>query len=445
MAPLCGGRLPRRPDQVTGAVSIGYRADMAKGPQNKKKTRAGQPKPKPQPEATAGPAGKDEPECDEGGMDWRSLHLWQIQPVRDGLFLTAVVFLVLLGYWLSTITVPLLIALALAYLTEPLIERAHDKWGWSRQRSIFVLLGLALVLVAVAVFVAVPLVVGQTLRLVSQAPAYLDRIQAYFAEQGYSPTMEQLVETVKGWLSGGSEPVKAGPMFSTAGEAVRVVGAILGSVVYLLFLLFLIPFYYYFFALWYPNIVAFSGKLVPDAKQERVVDLVRKMDRAVSGFVRGRLVICSIMGIMFSIGWGLCGVPYWLLLGLFTGALSLVPYVGGVGLPMAVGLLYFKLADSPEEAINYWRLLWPILVFGVVQFAEGYILVPLIQGKATNLDPVTLLVAVLAGGTIMGIYGMILAIPLAACSKILLIEVVWPRFRAWAEGEEADPLPISRE
>ena len=69
-------------------------------------------------------------------------------------------------------------------------------------------------------------------------------------------------------------------------------------------------------------------------------------------------------------------------------------------------------------------------------------LTPLIAGKATNLDPVTIFVAVLAGGSVLGAYGMLLAIPIAACVKILIQESVLPNVRKWARGEADDPLPF---
>ena len=90
-------------------------------------------------------------------------------------------------------------------------------------------------------------------------------------------------------------------------------------------------------------------------------------------------------------------------------------------------------------------LLWPTLVFSIVQIIEGYVLTPLVAGKATNLDPVTILVAVLAGGSVLGVYGMLLAIPLAACAKILIMDVLMPKIHNWTEGRATDPLPIDRD
>jgi predicted PurR-regulated permease PerM len=91
-----------------------------------------------------------------------------------------------------------------------------------------------------------------------------------------------------------------------------------------------------------------------------------------------------------------------------------------------------------------WIVLAPCLVFGLVQFLEGYVLLPLIAGKATDLDPVSIFVAVLAGAALAGVYGMLLSIPVAACLKIYLREVVMPRLRAWSSGRANDPLPFDQ-
>ena len=91
----------------------------------------------------------------------------------------------------------------------------------------------------------------------------------------------------------------------------------------------------------------------------------------------------------------------------------------------------------------WWGIiLWPTLVYLICQFADDYALTPLIAGRATNLDPVSIVVAILAGGALAGLYGMLIAIPVAACIKILLREVFMPRIRQWIDGTVDDPLPI---
>jgi predicted PurR-regulated permease PerM len=121
-----------------------------------------------------------------------------------------------------------------------------------------------------------------------------------------------------------------------------------------------------------------------------------------------------------------------------------VPFLGIIGIPLSIGLLFLEQLGVPEASrMTWWGvILWPSLVFGIVQALDGWILTPLIAGKATNLDPVTIFVAVLAGGSVLGAYGMLLAVPVAACIKITLQEVVLPNILAWAHGEAKDPLPF---
>ena len=210
------------------------------------------------------------------------------------------------------------------------------------------------------------------------------------------------------------------------------------------FLLFLIPFYFYFLVLWYPDLVRFGAQLVPRDNRESAISLLQEMDDVVNGFVRGRLLVSFIMGVMFSVGWWLVGVPYAFVLGMTTGALSTVPFVGGLGAPIAIGLAVLARLELPEvERAAWWiPVVLPAAVFGLVSAIEGWVLLPLIAGRATRLDPVTIVVAVLAGGALLGVYGMLLAIPLAACLKILVIRIVLPRLRAWSRGDVSDPLPI---
>lgn len=168
------------------------------------------------------------------------------------------------------------------------------------------------------------------------------------------------------------------------------------------------------------------------------------MDAAVAGFVRGRIVIAFIMGTILAIGWMIVGVPYAILLGIGVGVLCAVPFLGLIGIPLSVGLLFLDQIGLPEaERMAWWGIIvWPVLIFAIVQALDGWLLTPLIAGKATNLDPVTIFVAVLAGGSVLGAYGMLLAIPVAACIKILIQEVLLPKFHAWTRGEADDPLPF---
>lgn len=234
------------------------------------------------------------------------------------------------------------------------------------------------------------------------------------------------------------------PFASLLGSGVQQVVARVVDVITLLFLGFLVPFYFYFFSVSYPEAIRFLHGLVPEQKRERVAYLAREMDRAVSGFVRGRIVIALLMGVMTAIGWKFCGVPYAITLGLAAGVLSIVPYLGFAAVPVAVGMLLLDQVGMPagERMAWYWIIGGPFLVFAIVQVIEGNLLTPIIAGKVTGLGPVMIFVAVLAGASIAGVYGMLLSIPAAACLKIYWREVILPRIKDWSAGRRADPLPL---
>lgn len=426
---------------------------------------------------------KDDPSslgAPQARSDIRTLHLWQLQPVRDLLVIAAIAGTVYAGYAMRTVTVPLLVALALAYLFEPIVSRLASWRRMNRPLAVSVILGALFVGVGGAVGLLVPLAVGQTLsfgeslrsgrydtainRAIESVPEqYRDDVRAW-TERIVHPMPSTAAAHEPSSAPGGPESAPSaetrreaaaaeGNGFGLGSSVITLLGA--GSaqvysfalaVLQLGLIAFLIPFYFYYFSVHWPSIVGFLASFVPDEKRAPTLELVREMDRAVAGFVRGRIVICTIMGVMFAIGWQLCGVPYGIALGLLTGAFSIVPYLGGVGLPFAVGLLLVEQfgIDEAQRMGLLSILLWPTVVFVVVQSVEGYILTPIIAGKATNLDPVTIVVAILAGGSVAGIYGMLLAIPLAACGKIAAKRLLLPRISDWARGRAPDPLPIER-
>lgn len=426
------------------------------------------------------------------------LHVWQVQAVRDVLFVAAVVAIVWVGYMMSAVTVPLLVALLLAYLFEPVIDRMCKHPKMNRVRSVSALMATAGVAIAIVLAIVIPLIVTQSLQLIDWvAEGGLRRNSTTFVQQMVPETFRDEMMTIVELLPEGPQATAAGQAEGATDDAAepepapprgaadlssddlaafiddRIAAAIaaqaaaepdawawieqakqytvlifgwLGAIVQAGLIAFLIPFYFFFFSLWYPSVVRFGRGLIPEKNKRRAIELLEKMDRVVSGFVRGRIVISLIMGLLLAIGWMICGVNFAIVIGFITGIFCAVPYLGVIGLPVAVALLFLETAAEPDKSDLwwFWALLWPTVVFVIVQLIEGYVLTPMIAGKVTNLDPVTIIVAVLAGGSVLGVYGMILAIPLAACGKILFMEVLLPRIHEWTEGRVSDPLPIDR-
>ena len=414
----------------------------------------------------------DEPRPSE--LDWTRRHLWHIQPVRDLLLVGIVVAIVWAGYALRYITIPLIVALGLAYLVEPLVRWVSSRFRIGRTAVVGGVTGAIVLGAASGTFVLIPSVVRQSEAIVNKVQsgalkASIGEFQAQLPEAFRKEVADWLawIETttdvdLNGDRRVGQSPIGPAdpaapeqPMRASARSIWDVSLAFLGArsgdiagfvfgMLSLLFAAALVPFYFYFFSVHFPDIVGFLDSLVPVGGKGEVHRLAGQMDAAVAGFVRGRIVIAVIMAVLFTIGWAFCGVPYALTLGVAAGVLAVVPYLSGVVLLLAVPMLAVAQLQLPEaERMSMlWVVLGPTIVFAAVQALEGNVLTPIIAGRATNLDPVTVFVAILAGGSVAGVYGMLLAIPLAACAKIVIKEVALPRIRAWAAGTVSDPLPL---
>jgi predicted PurR-regulated permease PerM len=143
--------------------------------------------------------------------------------------------------------------------------------------------------------------------------------------------------------------------------------------------------------------------------------LVREMDRGVANFVRGQVSVSTLLGLFYAIGLSLAGLNFGLLIGLFAGLISFIPYVGSIG----GGLLAVGVA-----VVQFWPD-WTMVavvaaIFAVGQFIEGNILQPKLVGGSVGLHPVWLMFALFAFGTLFGFLGMLIAVPAATAVAVLI-------------------------
>lgn len=451
--------------------------------------------------------------------DFASVHLWHIQAVRDVAVVAMAVGVFYLGYLMRVVTVPLLLGLLLAYLTEPVVRRIARRTG----RSIAV----GVVIVAFYVLVGVPLVMGtglallQGARLVQEvqkdlpalrekADELLERLDKYShldlrsrlslvkrdengnvvepppataapggpppapsegalpsppSAQPASPdapapepqkgngavgeakTGEPL--TILAWAEEYLIANKGDIGKTLAGGGVRAFHlglsflSALGLFAFKAF--FLVPFFFYFCSVGLGAVARFGVSLIPKRNRDRSLDILSKMDDTISAFIRGRLLICLILAGLFTVGFWIARVPAPLLIGPAVGLLAFVPYLAIVGWLTAMAMLLVTQAGEAHPMPWYWIIAGPTIVYWAVQTIDDYVLTPLIQGKRMGLDTPMILVALLGAASIAGVYGVLVAIPAAACLKILIVEVFWPRYKQWAEGKAEDPLPIAAE
>ena len=332
-------------------------------------------------------------------------------------------------YLLRDIFLPVFLAFVFAEVFNPFITSVEREWRWPRPLTISLI--LASIIAAVIGFVAWlgPVLVDQFTHLATKLPDYIRTLAA-----GYNIDVRNLI-------SGADEKIRNldprqifNQIFSTTGRALGIATFIFSATTQMLLSLALVIIYFFLFSWRFNQGVAKLSAYIPESRKQRVFTIVSRMDAAVADFFRGRLVIALIVGIMLSGGWFLTGVPYWFFLGMLTGILNIVPYLAIITWPVAILLKYVDvLTNGAGQSVGWLAILvWPSVVYVVVQFFEGWILTPWIQSGQTDMSAATVLIVVFIGGALAGIWGMLFAIPIAACVKILLQELVLPTLKRWA-------------
>jgi predicted PurR-regulated permease PerM len=177
---------------------------------------------------------------------------------------------------------------------------------------------------------------------------------------------------------------------------------------------YLLTFVYIFFILNYRrHYKSFLLKVLPDHKESEGKTTINKSAEVVQDYLIGRLILMAILAVLYTVGLGLSGVNNYIIIGVIASILTLIPWIGNlIGLAMAMAFGYFTSGDA--------NVLWGIIItFTVSQFFESYILQPYIVGDKVGLHPFFVILFVILGGSIWGLIGMVLAIPLMAMLTVV--------------------------
>lgn len=365
-------------------------------------------------------------------------HLWQIRPLREAAWLALAALILWVLYLLRMILAPILVAFALAYVVDPAVRLAQKRYGVPRGVSAAALLLLAVLLGLASVVWVSPVLVEQSERLVDRIPHYWESLQVRAAElrtgdpndpnAAPAPTTQHVADRI----IARTDWQQLGDSFVTgASRAFGFVGTIVSAGAYLAmaFILIIVLFVYFVATL---DRVEGVKRYFPASRRDHIWELLIKIDHAFSGYVRGQFVVAIFTTTGFCIGFWLTDVPYWFIVSLIGGALSLIPYGQMSGWALAIALKY--LDTQTGDATFSWLgiLVAPSIVYACTQTMETWIITPWVQSESVNLHPVTIIVALLVGGAIAGVIGLILAIPATASARMLFNELVQPRLDRWA-------------
>ena len=326
-------------------------------------------------------------------------------------WVAALAVLVALLWLLSEILLPFVAGMALAYLLDPIARRA-ERFGIGRAVSALIVLTSVIVAVVVLTMLVGPILSHQLASFIDRMPGYLARLQELVAD----PSRPWLAKLVGGPLPDGGKALgdivsQGSGWIATFLKSLWSGGRAVFSVLSLLVITPVVAFY--LLCDWDRVVVTVDG-WIPRPHRDTVRGLARDIDGAIAGFVRGQAVICLILAAFYAIALTLTGLNFGFLIGLMTGFLGFIPYVGAV-----TGFIVAVVVAIAQFWPNWTPILLVIGVFLVGQVLEGYVLSPKLVGAKVGLHPVWLIFSLIAFGYLLGFVGLLVAIPLAASIGVL--------------------------
>ncbi|MGE5476200.1 MAG: AI-2E family transporter [Bacteroidales bacterium] len=330
---------------------------------------------------------------------------------RYRFWLIGLVAVLALLYVLRGMLLPFVAGMAVAYFLDPLADRL-ERSGLSRLAATSMITAAFFLVVVLALIILVPLIEDQVLAFAHKLPGYMDTL---------NERLQPLLAEAKKRLS----PRDIEKLRSSAGEyagtAVSwVLGALRGvltgslAVFNVLSLVFITPVVTFYLLRDWDRMIAKVDGWLPRDHAETIRAQMREINRTLSGFIRGQATVCLCLGLIYGIGLSAVGLDLGLLIGMGSGMLSFIPYLGSItGFVTGMGL---ALAQGPD-----WHL--PAMVAGVFavgQVAEGNFLTPKLVGDKVGLHPVWIMFALLAFAALFGFVGLLLAVPVAAVIGVLV-------------------------
>ncbi|MGB3721577.1 MAG: AI-2E family transporter, partial [Pacificimonas sp.] len=324
----------------------------------------------------------------------------------------------------SAVLPPFLGGLAIAYLLDPVTDRLEAR-GWKRWIATTFVLVVFFALFAGLILLIAPLLVSQLTALIESLPVLIATLRP-LAERLYAEA-NVLVD-----LEGATDDL----LQRVAGMATGVLRGVLeqGLAFFnVLALLVIMPVVAFYSLRDFDLLTAKMRGWIPPRFETRTSRLLEEMDNALAGFIRGQFLVCSALAVFYAAGWWLTGLEFALVLGLIAGILAFVPYLGAV-----ISVVLALLVGLGQFGVDPLQLFFIFLVFQIGQILEGSVLTPNLIGERIGLHPLWVLFAVFAGGELAGLWGVFLAVPVAAVIAVLVRAVMRAYLRSPLYGAEPE-------
>lgn len=345
------------------------------------------------------------------------------QPTSFKVMLTFMVVAALVagGYAIQHTASCFLSAFVITYLFDPLVTRM-ERAGLRRLTAIILLYCVMGLLSVFVLIYLVPLITLRWESLLQNFPLYVQKVKELITSQKGRLLESSPVAEETGWLL----DTLTGNVEKISGKLGSGLYSAASRVAFNLFNLVLSPILV-FFMLFYKHEVIEGIKIwLPTQQRQHILSFGREVNASIGGYIRGQLIVSLIVAVFSTIALFFLDVDYALLNGIFAGLASILPFIGVILATLPP--LFFAYVKFQSGLV----VIKVIAVFAAIYFLEGYLVKPLVFKESMNLNPLMTIVVVMAFGEMMGFWGILLAIPIAAAIKIFSVH--WRRGEFSARG-----------
>lgn len=328
-------------------------------------------------------------------------------------FLCLLVFLKIKPLWAPIVFVfkvaitPFLIACFIAYLLHPLIEKLHEK-GVPRTIAILLIYLLFFGGIGYGIYKGTPIVIMQLQEINTQFPQFMKM---------YDSWMDGVTEQTANFPAFIHEKVRQtfmGIEMKIQGLLNKVVSTARGILDSLL-IIFLIPFIVFYILKDYGEFYHIFWKVVPSKWRTKGQELAKEIDKSLGSYIRGQLFVCFVLGGMSALAFWIIGMKYPLILGIIVGVTDIIPYFG----PILGAIPTLMIAATVSTKL----FMKASIALAILQFVESNILSPYIVGKSLRMHPVVIMLALLVGGEVAGMVGLLLSVPILAVVRTVVVHI----------------------
>lgn len=329
-----------------------------------------------------------------------------------------------IGTFISTLFAPILIAGFLFYLLNPLVNLLMKikvkNHRVSRTFAVAIVFLLLIAIIVSALSFLIPNILNQVEQLIQNMPEYIKSFQRFLTkvlqQKNLPPWIVDLTKDVD--INAYTKEIEeslSGFAKNFMMSITSSIGSIIGMVTSVTVTIVTVPFMLFYMLKDGHKLVPTVTGIFSEKQANRIGELLEKMSETISKYISGQAIECLFVGTCTAIGYGIVGVPFALLIGIFAGITNMIPYIGPyIGLLPA---LILALSNSVRQTILV------IIVCVVVQQIDGNLIYPNVIGKSLDIHPLTIIIILLVAGNLAGLLGMLLAVPVYAVIKVIVIYI----------------------